>query len=343
MNYIHFENDFIFDTEKNGKYILSKENGICKVGCNDEKLAEFLKDLGYDWGFALGLSVKILGDDGFLYEVSPDLKVKKCEKFGSKNIDNMIRYKLKAEKSVSRDNKYKTKILSTAETDSGIIEKHNITGFDRCVYFSKKSDCVIPFRLKKAKQKGSPVLIYFHGAGSMGRDNFKNLFEYKQMVLGLKIPDCNVIIPQSPYFANHSPEMIRKYMNSCTKMIGEVIEKTGGDKSRVYAFGVSFGGCCVWEMLTDYSEVLAGAVPTMGKALNYKDIDFEKLKSFPLWIVHASDDTNVEITLDDWCWDKLKNINPNVKYSRYDKYGHKVMTKFFRSEPWVEWLFGQSK
>lgn len=49
-------------------------------------------------------------------------------------------------------------------------------GFERFIYL--KGNYAVLFRFKKAGIKNQPLVIYFGGAGTIGRDNFKPLFEF---------------------------------------------------------------------------------------------------------------------------------------------------------------------
>lgn len=74
-----------------------------------------------------------------------------------------------------------------------------------------------------------------------------------------------------------------------------------------------------------------------------KQIDFEVLSHISIWIAHSSDDNDVSIVSDDYMYKKLKETNTNIKYTRWDKYGHSMSLYFLSKEPWADWLFSQHK
>lgn len=87
--------------------------------------------------------------------------------------------------------------------------------------------------------------------------------------------------------------------------------------------------------------MFAGAVEAMGCYYGYDlltDDVLKKLSEIPIWLAHASDDTVVLIASDDYFYDKLKSLGADVKYTRWDKYGHGMSYRFYRQEPWSEWL-----
>ena len=83
----------------------------------------------------------------------------------------------------------------------------------------------------------------------------------------------------------------------------------------------------------------------MGKLFFDNDFscyDVERLATTSLWIAHSSDDDNVTIDSDDYCFDKLQKLGADVKYTRWDKYGHGMANKFLAKENWTEWMFSHS-
>ncbi len=79
----------------------------------------------------------------------------------------------------------------------------------------------------------------------------------------------------------------------------------------------------------------------MGAFANCKEYDFELLKNMPIWIAHSSDDKTVEIDSADECYNQLEKVSAPVKYTRWDEFGHGMSGRFYRTEPWVEWMFNQ--
>ena len=82
----------------------------------------------------------------------------------------------------------------------------------------------------------------------------------------------------------------------------------------------------------------------MGKLFfddNFSCYDVEKLVTTPLWIAHSSDDNNVTIDSDDYCFDKLQKLGADIKYTRWDKYGHSMSGKFYKTEKWTEWCLSK--
>lgn len=83
----------------------------------------------------------------------------------------------------------------------------------------------------------------------------------------------------------------------------------------------------------------------MGMLIN-RDEKISKLVSeyngLPIWIAHSSDDSNVKIDSDDELYALLAKKNNDIKYTRWEKYGHKMAGHFYQKEPFIKWMFEQS-
>lgn len=155
--------------------------------------------------------------------------------------------------------------------------------------------------------------------------------------------DCNILIPQAPNNANKAAQSTADYVKKVVELVNQLIETEKIDKSRIYIMGTSFGGACVWQGIYDYPDLFAAALSVMGCLIYASEKDISKMKNIPIWIAHSSDDDNVSIENDDYCYEQLMKCNGNVKYTRWEKYGHKMNNKFYSHEPWAQWLFEQHK
>ena len=55
-------------------------------------------------------------------------------------------------------------------------------------------------------------------------------------------------------------------------------------------------------------------------------------------MVHSSNDNVVNIDSDDSFYNELKKYNADIKYTRPDKYGHKIAGGFLKQNKWVDWM-----
>lgn len=180
------------------------------------------------------------------------------------------------------------------------------------------------------------------GGAAIGHDNLKQILEYRQMLhRQLKNYDCNILVPQQPCSSADS-----EYFDAVIQLVGTVCDEVNADTKRIYIIGTSGGGVATWEMIYRSPDLFACGIPVMGRMIfdkDNEDIHFERFLSTPLWVAHSSDDDNMKIDSDDYCVDILKKIGADVRYTRWDKYGHKMSSKFYKNESWAEWMFKQVK
>lgn len=239
------------------------------------------------------------------------------------------------------------KKFSLGFNDSVVLKKFSFLSFKSYDFYCKEQNISFNFRLKKSSCADKPLVIYLCGGASLGHDNLKQLLEYCMLLKRqLKSYDCNVLIPQEPCaFYTDKPDR-KDYYNAVLQLVDLICYEVKADRNRIYLVGSSGGGVAVWEMIYRSPDMFACGMPVMGRMIFDKDneaIDFERFLSTPLWVAHSSDDNNVIIDFDDYCVDMLRKIGADIEYTRWDKYGHKMNKKFFKIEPWAEWMFRQIK
>lgn len=282
-------------------------------------------------------NVQLEGNDGYLY-VMTQSSIEKKEKMPH-SIMRAYRFYKSYKKKQNKANLYIENELSC--NNDGI---RKIFGgiFSAYKFTDKNNSMSFPFRLFKTKEKNRPLFVVFHGAGALGNDNIKQHFENISLYKHILKENCNILSPQAPYGANRGYDLIQNYIKSIKNLIDEL--PIDFDRNRIYIVGASFGGCCVWHISYLFPDYFAAAVPVMGKLFFYNDFscyDVQRLIKTPLWIAHSSDDTNVTIDSDDYCFERLQKLGADIKYTRWTKYGHSMANKFYKTEKWVEWCLGK--
>lgn len=230
--------------------------------------------------------------------------------------------------------------------DKNTIERKSsiATGFSKFTFFDVDNGIEIPFRLKEIKgEEKRPLLIYLHGAGCVGEDNFKQIAEFRSM--GIKLTEeCFVLVPQSNHFTGNNLSTINLYTKSVGTLVKMLVESYPVDPERIYVTGISYGGACTWYSVYNNPGLYAAAIPLMGY---FPDADSETFdpsafSGAKIWIGHAADDSVVPADSDATAYKKLKDVC-DIKFSLYPDGGHKMMKKFYREEKWQEWMFAQKR
>lgn len=329
-----------FDSVKNFLYRSDKAENCAAFAVNDDNFADFLSSAV----FADEIKGKIsslgaLGEDGNTYAISLD-GIKKISENAGRIFEKEWKNLCKFYKKLQREQAYREKIFSRCE--NGIIKISGaFFGFKKFLFTDKNTGTVIPFRYKKSKKDNRPLAVFFGGGGTVGKDNLKPLFEFLFLSHGRKIMkhDCNILIPQSL----RGSGALDAYTCACADIARQMLDTQKIDRSRVYAFGTSFGGKCTWSSLFAEPNLYAAAIPVMGELYDYESADFQKIAHIPVWIAHSSDDNVVKIDSDDYCHEKLSALGADVKYTRWENYGHDMYKKFYKNEDWAGWLMSKSK
>ena len=281
--------------------------------------------------------IQLEGSDGYLYILS-QASVEKKEKMPQ---SIMCAYKALC-KYKAKENKGKHWIEDNNKNQNSGITKLFGGKFSAYKYNDKENEMCFPFRLQTSKEKDNPLFILFHGAGALGRDNIKPLFDNIPLYRQLKKEDCNILLPQAPFGSNRGYDTTQNYIKSVKKLIDEL--PVDFDRKRIYIAGTSFGGFCVWHLAYLYPDYFAAAVSVMGGLSfdnNFEKYDVKRLAQTPIWAAHSSDDTNVKTDSDDHYVAELEKLGADVKYTRWNKYGHSMYRKFYKTEKWAEWCLSK--
>ena len=352
MEYFFYANRSWSEIDDLEPYIVKRylKNNVFKIAFNDENYQSFAKDFRLEDIIEKFSKLPAFGTDGYNYNITMNGAIKE-DKY-SKKYSNLIFWaQYNMYKSYYADKKFKEKVLNDVKGGKAQNVSDGMLGFKKHLYINVESGYIMPYRFRKAKKKNQPLIVYLAGAGTIGHDNFRQLWEFLFYSGGNRVMkhDCNILIPQNmrSWIDGDSENTIRnRYTDYCALLIKQLLKANDIDANRIYIFGTSFGAGCVWNSLLNSPDLYAAAVEAMGEHYHYKtitDAEFESIAHIPIWMTHSSDDTVVKIASDDYFYEKLKSLGANVKYTRWDKYGHGMSAKFYRKEPWVEWLFDQSK
>ncbi len=186
------------------------------------------------------------------------------------------------------------------------------------------------------KEEGYGLLLFLHGGGESGAEleEIKKNGPPKLLVEGKQFPFL-VLAPQNPYR--------RKWWNTkaIIKLLDSVVETNNVDKKRIYLTGLSRGGSASWELATQYPKKFAAMAVVCGMApLPYAHWINKKM---PIWVFHGDRDEVISVEESDKMVAKLKEMNYDVRYTRYKDVGHNSWSKAYTTEELYEWLAEQKR
>ena len=325
-----------------------EKNGIeiTKLSFDDSNFSEFLEKSEIGKHFTEKDScIIVLGEDEYLYRLSLGRLEQIENSKGTITLEKYIKNTYKFTNLLIKSENYRQRIFKKYNADKIHKTGNGFAKYNKYIYIAQTSNTVIPCRFRKAHKENQPLIIYFGGAGTIGHDNFKQFFEHFTLgkTLQLLRADCNILVPQFVRDNSTNESYVREiYTEAVFDLIKELQSEI--DSSRIYIYGCSFGGGIVWNMLVNHSDMIAGAIELMGEYHGFKsidEIDFKSIAKVPIWMAHSTDDRVVSIDSDDKFYQKLKEQNANVKYTRPNKHGHKLAGAFLQKQNWIEWLLNQ--
>lgn len=181
------------------------------------------------------------------------------------------------------------------------------------------------------------LLLQLHGAGERGNggaDLEKVLIHgFSKVVNDRNLKDCIFIMPQCP-----ADTFWVARIESMKRFVDEMITTYSADTNRVYLCGLSMGGFGTWYTAMAYPELFAAIAPCCGGGMAWHA---HTLK-MPVWAFHGLEDTVVSPNQTMEMVEKLKSVNPNLKYTLYEGVGHDSWKKAF-SEQTLNWILTQNK
>ena len=199
-----------------------------------------------------------------------------------------------------------------------------------------------------------PVVIFLHGAGERGDNNWSQLFHGGKELTSY----CNdndvaalLLFPQCPFDKQwvdtpwadpeHTIPAISESMTTAMEMLDFELENDKIDKNRVYISGISMGGFGTWDALSRFPEKFAAAFPICGGAdIKMADV----LKNIPILTYHGDSDTIVLTKRTRDTYAAIKAVGgEKITYVEVPNCGHDSWTVAFQKKENWDWLFSQSK
>jgi predicted peptidase len=236
--------------------------------------------------------------------------------------------------------------------DSGLTEDMTFEPFKNFegAVIEAKSGYAIGFRYKtmtpnKDSVKKYPLFIVFHGMGRIGKDNKRQVPQGLPLVAELEELKVNAIVVQPQTAAGWAGKMedgSKPVLSAVVEMIEHFIAEKSADPDRVYILGNSMGCGGVYNMVFDYPEYLAAAVPVVGGSLHERAAEMKKL---PLWMFSAEKDMKSRAENCRSMLASLKELgHTNVKHTHYEDRSHgDTFSSMFERDNVAAWLLKQKR
>jgi poly(3-hydroxybutyrate) depolymerase len=225
--------------------------------------------------------------------------------------------------------------------------------------FDNGSGTALPYRLLKPQNpqpdKKYPLLLFFHGAGTWGSDNIRQLSDFPSNFIDslnrAKYP-CYCLVPQctesEPWTSFPRYPMVYNppYPTRPIAQVLALIDSLRNSKSmfidtnRIYVTGLSLGGEATFDIVTRAPHLFACAVPLCGIADTAKA---DLLKDTPLWIFHGSLDNTTNVEYARMIVAAMEKIGAHPKYTEYEGYDHSIWGTAYNEPDLLPWIFSHNK
>lgn len=192
-------------------------------------------------------------------------------------------------------------------------------------------------------KKGSPLILFLHGAGERGDDVWrasihgpsKYAAEHPEFPFILVTPLC----PADGVWSN----------DVLLGLLDEVTSKHNVDEKRIYLTGLSMGGYGTWNLGLTHAERFAAIAPICGgggrievllAARGYSGpVKTEPLKTLPVWAFHGAKDPVVPIEESERMVQALREAKcKEVKFTVYPEAQHDAWTETYKNPELYEWF-----
>lgn len=204
-----------------------------------------------------------------------------------------------------------------------------------------------------------PLVLFLHGAGERGDDNFSQL---KWGVSHLAEPKMRekypafIVAPQVPEDESWSPlEAIRdtssfsqsmaeepsQPMKLTIELLDKLQDDFSIDSNRLYVTGISMGGFGTFDIIQRHANKFAAAVPICGGG----DLTHAfTLTDLPIWVFHGTKD---EVVLPEYSRSMVEAIRlagGSPGFTEYPDEGHVgAWVQAYRNPHLYEWLFSKER
>ena len=214
-----------------------------------------------------------------------------------------------------------------------------VDGFQARTYKTMPYRIFVPGGYDKTRQY--PLVLWLHGAGSVGNDNFKQISEaslrgthtWTTAQVQAKYP-AFVLAPQSRNgsWTTELPLVL--------ELLDSIKNEFSIDTTRIYIAGQSMGGYGTWDFITTMPNLFAAAIPLCGGG---DPARANLIARIPIWAFHGEADPTVPVTESRNMIEAIKKAGGSPRYTEYRGVGHEVWLKAFQEKGLVDWLFAQHK
>ena len=198
-------------------------------------------------------------------------------------------------------------------------------------------------------------MLFFHGAGSVGEENFLQMripgqpfasyVKEHRLKTVLLFPQCRaehkwVDVPWGD-LSHDLPEKPSMHMKPAIELLQSAIAEFDPDPSRIYVGGISMGGYGAWDIASRMPETFSAVLAICGGA----DVkQAPKLRHLRVCVYHGALDTTVPTSRSRDMVNALRNAGcREVLYNELPDEAHNAWEAAFADETALDFIFRQEQ
>lgn len=245
-------------------------------------------------------------------------------------------------------------------TISGVVQAQ-ITDFKAETYSDSEGN-QLDYRILKPvdydSAKKYPLVLFLHGAGERGSDNYSQLKwgvshfaepkmreKYPAFVVAPQVPEGDYwstleSVQDTTSFSIPMLDEPAEPMRLTIDLLDQLQDRFSIDRNRLYVTGLSMGGFGTFDLIERYPDKFAAAVPICGGG------DITRaflLKDVPIWVFHGARD---EVVLPEYSRnivDAIRVAGGSPGYTEYPDEDHiGAWVQAYSNSHLYEWMFSKS-
>lgn len=237
-----------------------------------------------------------------------------------------------------------------------------VTDFEAEIYSDKEANELNYRILKPAgydSSKSYPLVLFLHGAGERGSDNYSQLKwgasnfaepkfreKYPAFVVAPQVPEGKTWagLPSRDDTTNHTMPLQSEPtqpMKLTLKLLDSLQQRYAIDTNRLYVTGISMGGFGTFDIVQRHPNKFAAAVPICGGG----DISNAFLiKDLPMWVFHGARDQIVSPKYSRSMVSAIQISGGSPGFTEYPDEGHiGAWVEAYSNPHLYEWMFSREK
>jgi predicted peptidase len=230
--------------------------------------------------------------------------------------------------------------------------------FEACRHI--EGNDMLPYRLYRSQKADTmpealPLVIFLHGAGERGNDNYMQLKHCIKYFLDdtvtsrypflLMVPQCQNEkrwVNTDWTLSEHTMDsMPTAELRGVMTVLDSLVDVGVVDSTQVYICGISMGGFGTWDALQRWPEKFAAAIAICGGG---DPACAEAMKDVPVYIFHGLLDGVVMPWRSIQMYEALQEVgNKEAVLVTYPELGHGCWDEAFSTKGLIEWMFGKKR